>query len=113
MTKIRRTKGRYNDVRFVQTRLRDYFQPIAQRENVTDQEIGRGQPHFFAIVMGDEKQFWAIVTAFMEFVVSQPTEQFSRECSFVLVPRRKRPRLTKVVWIVEKRDRATLGEVDQ
>jgi hypothetical protein len=64
---------------------------------VTDQDIANGRPLFFAIAMGTERQLWAVLTAFMEFVASQPTEQFSRDLSFVLIPRKRRNRLTRVL----------------
>jgi hypothetical protein len=50
---------------------------------------------------------------FMEFVASQPTEQFSRDLSFILIPRKKRGRLTRVLCIIDRWYRATVGQVDQ
>jgi hypothetical protein len=88
----------YRGVAMVREHLEGWFAPL------TDQ----GGP-FFVIVIGAPERMMAVLAGFMEFVASH---SFSRELSFVLIPRGRRSRLVAFLAEADELYRATANQVD-
>jgi hypothetical protein len=102
----------YGKVPLIHSGVCNGFRALRDKPNVTAQDIVNGRPLFFAVVIGSDERMLLALAGFIEFVISQPTELFSREVSFVLIPRGgKRARLFNYICALDPIYRATANQV--